>query len=75
MIRRLSQASRATTVLATHNMPAAFSFSERFALMHGGRIVHHGDAESFRDCEDPIVHAFVYGPAPDGDGEMFRGDM
>lgn len=75
MIERIAQVAKSTTIIATHHMPAAFSFSERFVLIQDGVVVLDGDSDAFRSSEDPTVHAFVYGPAPDGDGEMFRGDM
>jgi len=53
-----------TSVVVTHDMKSAFTVSDRIAMVHGGRIIHHAPVDTFKSIADPRVRDFIEGRAP-----------
>lgn len=65
VIVSLKAALSVTSVVVTHDMKTAFAVSNRLAMVHKGRIVASGSVEDFRNTDNPMVHNFVTGQAPE----------
>jgi phospholipid/cholesterol/gamma-HCH transport system ATP-binding protein len=65
LITGLKKRMSITSIVVTHDMKSAFSFSDRVAMVHGGRIIACGTVDEFRSCEDPRVRDFILGHAPE----------
>lgn len=50
-----------TSVIISHDMGAVFRIGDKVAFLVDGRVLHEGDPEYFRTCEDPLVRQFVSG--------------
>jgi phospholipid/cholesterol/gamma-HCH transport system ATP-binding protein len=67
LIVELNDRYHVTTVVVTHDMPSAFRVSDRIAMIDRGHIIFEGTPEEVRVCDDPRVHDFIEGNAPDVD--------
>ena len=65
VIVSLKGALNVTSVVVTHDMGTAFAVSNRLAMVHKGRIVATGTVEEFQNTNNPLVHNFVTGQAPE----------
>ena len=54
-----------TLVVVTHDMTTASTVSDRLAMVHKGRVIASGTFDQFRHSQNPIVHDFIHGNAPD----------
>jgi len=61
LILQLKEKLHVTSVVVTHDMASAFKVSDRFALLHNGRIVFHGTREEILASKDPLVQNFIHG--------------
>jgi phospholipid/cholesterol/gamma-HCH transport system ATP-binding protein len=59
---RADHAETGATVLAiSSDVEALVSFTDSIAMLHDGRIIHHGPTADLRDATQPIVRQFVRG--------------
>lgn len=65
LIMRLKRKLNITSVVVTHDMKSAFAISDQVAMVHGGEFIFSGTVEELRNCEDPRVHNFIEGHAPE----------
>jgi len=66
LIRRLNDATGATTLMVTHDVQESFAIADyAYLLAPGGRVVAHGLPETLNQSEDPEVRQFIRGE-PDG---------
>jgi phospholipid/cholesterol/gamma-HCH transport system ATP-binding protein len=65
LIVDLSDTTRATCIVVTHNMESAFRVASRMAMLHEGRIVEIATPDEIRRTRNPIVRQFVTGD-PEG---------
>ncbi|NDY92363.1 ABC transporter ATP-binding protein [Ideonella livida] len=66
LIRRLNDATGATSLMVSHDVQECFAISDYAYLMApGGRVVAHGTPEELNRSEDPEVRQFIRGE-PDG---------
>jgi phospholipid/cholesterol/gamma-HCH transport system ATP-binding protein len=63
LILETQEATRATSVVVTHDMASAFKVGDRVAMLHGGKVVFSGSVEETRSSSDPMVNQFVEGKA------------
>ncbi len=61
LILGLSDRTKATCIVVTHNMPSAFRIATRMAMLHAGGVLAEDTPDRFRESENPIVHQFVSG--------------
>ena len=55
----LKDSLNVTSVVVTHNLKAAFTISDRLALIHDGKVAATGAPESFLESDDPVVREFI----------------
>jgi phospholipid/cholesterol/gamma-HCH transport system ATP-binding protein len=59
LIHRLSVELKVTSLLVTHDVEGGLQMCDRVAMLEGGRVRFEGTPSEFRNCEDPVVRAFV----------------
>ncbi len=67
LIAELNDRYHVTTVVVTHDMPAAFRVSDRIAMIDRGYVIFEGTPDEIRYSEDPRVRDFIEGNAPETD--------
>ncbi len=50
-----------TSLVISHDMAATFRIADKIAMLHEGRVILEGTAETFRVTDDPRVRQFVEG--------------
>ncbi len=65
LILHLKRTLNVTSVVVTHDMPSAFQISDRMAMVHDGRVIFAGTPEAIKHEQDPQIHNFIHGTAPD----------
>ncbi len=65
LIRRLNDATGATSLIVSHDVNECFQICNYAYLLSGGRVVAHGTPEQLQQTEDPEVRQFIRGE-PDG---------
>jgi phospholipid/cholesterol/gamma-HCH transport system ATP-binding protein len=61
VIREAQEDTDATVLVTTHDMTVARDLAGHLAVIHEGRIVASGDADSVLGSEEPFVRQFVSG--------------
>ncbi len=61
LIISLSEQTRATSVIVTHEMDSAFRIATRMVMLYEGKFIADGPPETFRHSENPVVAQFVEG--------------
>jgi len=59
LIRSISERTRVTSIVVTHDVEGALEMSDRVALLDHGRLRFVGTPEGFRASDDPVVQAFA----------------
>ncbi len=66
LIRKLNDATGATTLVVSHDVMECFSICDHaYLLSPQGRVVAHGSPAELKVSTDPEVHQFIHGE-PDG---------
>ncbi len=65
LIRRLNDATGATSLIVSHDVQECFAISDYAYLISSGRIVGHGTPDELKASDDPEVRQFIRGE-PDG---------
>jgi phospholipid/cholesterol/gamma-HCH transport system ATP-binding protein len=65
LIRRLNDATGATSLIVSHDVQECFLISDYAYLISAGRIVGHGTPAELKSSDDPEVRQFIRGE-PDG---------
>jgi len=65
LIRRLNDATGATSLIVSHDVPECFQICDYAYLLAGGHVVGKGTPEELQASEDPMVRQFIRGE-PDG---------
>lgn len=83
LIRRLTDALGATSVMVTHDVHESLAVVDYVYFMSSGRVVGSGTPEEIRVSSDPYVYQFVHAqpdgpvhfhyPAPELDAELLEG--
>ncbi len=61
LIISLTEQTRATSVIVTHEMDSAFRIATRMVMLYEGRFIADGPPETFRHSDNPVVAQFVEG--------------
>ena len=61
LIISLSEKTRATSVIVTHEMDSAFRIATRMVMLYEGKFIADGPPETFRHSANPVVAQFVEG--------------
>lgn len=61
LIISLTEKSKVTSIIVTHEMSSAFRIGTRMAMLYQGKIIEDGPAEQFKQSNNPVVQQFLSG--------------
>jgi phospholipid/cholesterol/gamma-HCH transport system ATP-binding protein len=61
LIISLSEKSKVTCVVVTHEMDSAFRIATRMAMLYHGKIIEEGTPEEMKKSRNPVVSQFLTG--------------
>jgi phospholipid/cholesterol/gamma-HCH transport system ATP-binding protein len=61
LIISLTDKSKVTSIIVTHEMDSAFRIGTRMAMLYQGKIIEEGDSEEFKRSTNPVVAQFLSG--------------
>ena len=61
LIISLTEKSKVTSIIVTHEMDSAFRIGTRMAMLYQGKIIEQGEAEEFKHSTNPVVAQFLSG--------------
>jgi len=61
LIISLSEKSKVTSVIVTHEMDSAFRVGTKMAMLYQGKIIEAGKPEQFKQSQNPVVAQFLSG--------------
>jgi phospholipid/cholesterol/gamma-HCH transport system ATP-binding protein len=61
LIISLTEKSKVTSVIVTHEMDSAFRIATKMAMLYHGEIIEAGDPEAFKKSRNPVVTQFLTG--------------
>ena len=61
LIISLTEKSKVTSVIVTHEMDDAFRIATKMAMLYQGKIIEQGEAEAFKNSTNPVVVQFLSG--------------
>jgi phospholipid/cholesterol/gamma-HCH transport system ATP-binding protein len=61
LIISLSEKSKVTCVVVTHEMDSAFRIATRMAMLYHGKIIEEGEPEKLKESKNPVVSQFLTG--------------
>ena len=61
LIITLTERSKVTSIIVTHEMESAFRVATKMAMLYQGRIIEMADPDQFRQSKDPVVVQFLSG--------------
>ena len=61
LIISLTESSKVTSIIVTHEMDSAFRIGTKMAMLYQGKIIEQGEAEAFKNSTNPVVAQFLSG--------------
>lgn len=61
LIISLTEISKVTSIIVTHEMDSAFRIGTKMAMLYQGRIIESGPPEQLKESENPVVAQFLSG--------------
>ena len=61
LIINLTEKSKVTSVIVTHDMGSAFRIGTRMAMLYQGKIIEDAEPEKFKQSQNPVVAQFLSG--------------
>ncbi len=61
LIISLTEHSKVTSVIVTHEMDSAFRIATKMAMLYHGQIIETGSTEEFKQSQNPVVVQFLSG--------------
>ena len=61
LIISLTERSRVTSVIVTHEMESAFRIGTRMAMLYQGKVIEDAAPEQFKQSDNPVVQQFLSG--------------
>lgn len=61
LIISLTEKSKVTSIIVTHDMGSAFRIGTRMAMLYQGKIIEDAEPEKFKQSENPVVAQFLSG--------------
>ena len=61
LIISLTEKSKVTSVIVTHEMDSAFRVGTKMAMLYQGKIIEAGEREQFKQSQNPVVAQFLSG--------------
>jgi phospholipid/cholesterol/gamma-HCH transport system ATP-binding protein len=63
LIRELSDRSKVTSVVVSHDLPSIFGIADRIVMLYKGKVRLLGTPSEFRSADDPVIAQFINGRA------------
>ena len=61
LIISLTESSKVTSIIVTHEMDSAFRVGTKMAMLYQGKIIEQGEAAEFKNSTNPVVVQFLSG--------------
>ena len=61
LIISLTESSKVTSIIVTHEMDSAFRIGTKMAMLYQGKIIEQGEADTFKNSTNPVVAQFLSG--------------
>jgi phospholipid/cholesterol/gamma-HCH transport system ATP-binding protein len=61
LIISLTDNTKVTSIIVTHEMGSAFRIGTRMAMLYQGKIIEDADPETFKQSQNPVVAQFLSG--------------
>jgi phospholipid/cholesterol/gamma-HCH transport system ATP-binding protein len=61
LIISLSEKSKVTSIVVTHEMASAFRIGTRMAMLYQGKVIEDAEPEKFKESQNPVVRQFLSG--------------
>ena len=61
LIINLTEKSKVTSIIVTHDMSSAFRIGTRMAMLYHGKIIEDAKPEQFKQSKNPVVAQFLSG--------------
>ncbi|MFO0981769.1 MAG: ATP-binding cassette domain-containing protein [Planctomycetota bacterium] len=61
LIRRVQREFEVTSIVVTHDMPAAWEIADRVGMINEGHLIEIGTADEIRRSQNPVVSRFIRG--------------
>ena len=61
LIINLTEKSKVTSIIVTHDMGSAFRIGTRMAMLYQGKIIEDAEPEKFKQSTNPVVAQFLSG--------------
>jgi len=61
LIISLTEKSKVTSIIVTHEMDSAFRVATKMAMLYQGKIIEAGKPEQFKQSENPVIAQFLSG--------------
>jgi len=61
LITSLTEKSKVTSIIVTHEMDSAFRVATKMAMLYRGKIIEAGEPETFKESDNPVVAQFLSG--------------
>jgi phospholipid/cholesterol/gamma-HCH transport system ATP-binding protein len=72
LILKLQSGLGHTSIVVTHDMKSAYKIADRIVMLHRGKIIADGDAESIKNHPHPVVQQFINGQVSEDDLAVLR---
>jgi phospholipid/cholesterol/gamma-HCH transport system ATP-binding protein len=72
LIISLTEKSKATSIIVTHEMESAFRIATRMAMLYEGKIIEEGEPEQLKQSKNPVVAQFLSGST---EGPILEGSL
>jgi phospholipid/cholesterol/gamma-HCH transport system ATP-binding protein len=72
LIISLSEKSKVTSIIVTHEMGSAFRIGTRMAMLYQGKIIEDATPEQFKQSTNPVVAQFLSGST---EGPILEGSL
>ena len=61
LIISLTEKSKVTSIIVTHEMDSAFRIATRMAMLYQGKIIEDAEPQRFKQSKNPVVQQFLSG--------------
>jgi phospholipid/cholesterol/gamma-HCH transport system ATP-binding protein len=72
LIISLTERSKVTSIIVTHEMGSAFRVGTRMAMLYQGKIIEDAEPEQFKQSKNPVVVQFLSGST---EGPILEGSL
>jgi phospholipid/cholesterol/gamma-HCH transport system ATP-binding protein len=72
LIISLTEKSKVTSVIVTHEMESAFRIGTKMAMLYQGKIIESGTTEQMKQSTNPVVAQFLSGST---EGPILEGSL